>query len=109
MQRHPLAARASPNPLSGSPSASPPSPFSSSPSTPIVHHPDSYTTRLINDRLFLIPHAAAALLAMLLGPFLFSTRFRSRHLKRHRIMGRVYVICIAIAAPLALYLQLRRP
>jgi uncharacterized membrane protein len=76
---------------------------------PIVHHPDGYTTQLINDRYFLIPHAAAALIAMLLGPFLFSTRFRSRHFKRHRIMGRVYVICIAIAAPLALYLQFRTP
>ncbi len=77
--------------------------------SPIVYHPDAYTTRLINDRFFLIPHAAAGLLAMLLGPFLFSTRFRSRHLKRHRIMGRVYVTCIAIAAPLALYLELRVP
>jgi uncharacterized membrane protein len=76
---------------------------------PIVTHPDAYTTRLINDRLFLLPHAGAGLLAMLLGPFLFSTRFRSRHLKRHRIMGRIYVICIAIAAPLAFYLELRTP
>jgi uncharacterized membrane protein len=76
---------------------------------PIVAHPDSYTARLIKDRFFLIPHAAAALIAMLLGPCLFSTRFRSRHLKRHRIMGRIYVICIAIAAPLAFYLELRTP
>jgi uncharacterized membrane protein len=76
---------------------------------PIVTHPDAYTTRLINDRFFLIPHAAAGLLAMLLGPFLFSTRSRSRHLKRHRIMGRVYVISIAIAAPMAFYLELRTP
>jgi uncharacterized membrane protein len=76
---------------------------------PIVTHPDAYTTRLINDRFFLIPHAAAGLLAMLLGPFLFSTRFRTRHFKRHRIMGRVYVTCIAIAAPVAFYLELRTP
>lgn len=74
---------------------------------PIVHHPDAYTTRLINDRFFLIPHAATALIAMLLGPFLFSTRFRTRHFKRHRIMGRVYVTCIAIAAPIAFYLEFR--
>jgi uncharacterized membrane protein len=74
---------------------------------PIVYHPDAYTRRLINDRFFLIPHAAAALIAMLLGPFLFSTRFRTRHFKRHRIMGRVYVICIAIAAPIAFYLEFR--
>ena len=76
---------------------------------PIVHHPDAYTTRLINDRFFLFPHAAAGLIAMLLGPFLFSTRFRTQHFKRHRIMGRVYVTCIAIAAPLAFYLELRTP
>ena len=73
---------------------------------PIVAHPDGYTKKLISDRLLLFPHAAAGLLAMLLGPFLFSTRFRTRHLKRHRIMGRVYVICIAIAAPMAFYLGL---
>ncbi len=74
---------------------------------PIIYHPDAYTRRLINDRFFLVPHAAAALIAMLLGPFLFSTRFRTRHFKRHRIMGRVYVICIAIAAPIAFYLEFR--
>ncbi|HXC95478.1 MAG TPA: DUF2306 domain-containing protein [Edaphobacter sp.] len=74
---------------------------------PLVFHPDGYTRRLIVDRFFLIPHATAGLLAMLLGPFLFSTRFRSRHLKRHRIMGRVYVICITIAAPIAFYLEFR--
>jgi len=73
---------------------------------PLLHQPSDYRTRLIKDIVLLIPHAVAGVVATALGPFLFSTRFRARHLKRHRIMGRVYVICIAIAAPLALILQL---
>ena len=74
---------------------------------PIVAHPDAYTRKLIFDRLFLIPHAIAGVLATALGPFLFSTRFRAANLKRHRIMGRVYVICIVFASLVALYLGLR--
>lgn len=57
--------------------------------------------RLLHELLILIPHATAGVIATALGPFLFSTRFRQRHLKRHRIMGRVYVICVAVAAPTA--------
>ena len=74
---------------------------------PIVAHPDSFTKKLIADRLFLIPHAIAGVLAVVLGPLQFSTRFRQRHLKLHRIMGRVYVGCIALAAPVAFYLGFR--
>ncbi|MGD0798833.1 MAG: DUF2306 domain-containing protein [Acidobacteriaceae bacterium] len=68
---------------------------------------DPYRAKLIFDRFFLIPHAVAGIVATCLGPFLFSTRFRQRHLKRHRIMGRVYVGCIAVAAPMAFYLGTR--
>jgi uncharacterized membrane protein len=74
---------------------------------PIVARPDSYTRKLIADRLILFPHALAGVMALALGPFLFSTRFRQRHFKRHRIMGRVYVSCIAVAAPVAFYLGFR--
>jgi uncharacterized membrane protein len=73
---------------------------------PLITTVDAYHNKLIADRLLLAPHAIAGVLATLLGPFLFSTRFRQRHLKRHRIMGRVYVGCIAIAAPIAFYLEL---
>jgi uncharacterized membrane protein len=57
--------------------------------------------RLLKQLFILIPHATCGVVATALGPFLFSTRFRQRHLFRHRIMGRVYVVCIAIAAPTA--------
>jgi uncharacterized membrane protein len=74
---------------------------------PILAHPNAYTKKLIFDRNLLVPHAIAGVLATILGPFLFSTRFRSAHYKRHRIMGRVYIISVAIAAPTAAILGQR--
>jgi len=58
-------------------------------------------SRFLHELLILIPHATAGIIATTFGPFLFSTRFRQRHLKRHRIMGRICVIAVAIAAPTA--------
>lgn len=75
---------------------------------PILTHPhDPYTRKLIFDRFFLIPHAIAGVLATALGPFQFSTRFRQKHLDLHRLMGKVYVICIAVAASMAFLLSFR--
>ena len=75
---------------------------------PIVIHPnDPYTRKLIFDRFLLIPHAVAGILATALGPFQFSTRFRQRHLSLHRLIGKVYAVSIAVAAPMALVLGLR--
>jgi uncharacterized membrane protein len=74
---------------------------------PIFLGADPFHTRLrlLAKLAILIPHAIAGVLATCLGPFLFSNRFRQRHLFRHRVMGRVYVLCIAVAAPTAYLLQ----
>jgi uncharacterized membrane protein len=72
---------------------------------PLLYQPSAYRTKLIKDVVLLVPHVITGVLATILGPFLFSTRFRQRHLKRHRILGRVYVISIAISALTALILQ----
>jgi uncharacterized membrane protein len=75
---------------------------------PIVTHPkDPYTLKLIADRFLLIPHAIAGVLATALGPFQFSTRFRQRHLSLHRLMGKVYIVSICVAAPMAGILGMR--
>jgi uncharacterized membrane protein len=75
---------------------------------PILTHPkDPYTLKLIADRFLIIPHAIAGVVATFLGPFQFSTRFRQRHLSLHRLMGKVYVVAICVAAPMAFALGLR--
>jgi uncharacterized membrane protein len=46
-------------------------------------------------------HGPAGTLALLLAPFQFSTRLRKRSMKLHRVLGRLYVAGVAIAAPAA--------
>ena len=58
-------------------------------------------------RWWLLVHALAWLSALLIGPFQFSSRFRQRHLRIHRIMGRCYLGAIAISAPMGMYLTCR--
>jgi uncharacterized membrane protein len=50
----------------------------------------------------MLPHGLAGALALLLAPFQFSTRLRKRSLRLHRILGRLYVAGVAIAAPTAI-------
>jgi uncharacterized membrane protein len=73
----------------------------------LIHPADPYRLKLIADRFLLIPHAVAGILATALGPFQFSTRFRQRHLPLHRLMGKTYIVCICVAAPMAGILGIR--
>jgi uncharacterized membrane protein len=50
----------------------------------------------------LLPHGLAGALALILAPFQFSTRLRKRSLRLHRILGRLYVAGVAVAAPAAI-------
>jgi len=53
---------------------------------------------------WLLPHGVAGFTALFIGPFQFSERLRRGHLKLHRVLGRVYIASICIAAPLAIYI-----
>jgi uncharacterized membrane protein len=67
---------------------------------PLLHpSADPFRAKLIRDMFLLIPHAIGGILATVLGPFQFSTRFRQRHLSLHRLMGKVYIVSVCVAAP----------
>ena len=51
---------------------------------------------------WLLPHAFAGALALLLAPFQFSAKLRKRSLRLHRVLGRLYVAGVAVAAPTAI-------
>jgi uncharacterized membrane protein len=53
----------------------------------------------------IVPHISGGILALLSGPLQFSTRLRRRHRQFHRLLGRVYVGSVLIAAPLAIALS----
>ncbi len=70
----------------------------------IVDHGDPQWTYYLPVRWLLLPHGLAGLLVLCLGATQFSTRLRRRHARVHRILGRCYVIGVAIAAPLGIYI-----
>lgn len=50
----------------------------------------------------MVLHGVSGALALFIAPFQFSSRLRQRHIRVHRFMGRVYVFCVAVAAPLSI-------
>jgi uncharacterized membrane protein len=73
---------------------------------PMYH---AYRLQVIADRHLLIPHALCSVIALLAGPIQFSSRLRNRHLKFHRILGRIYVISVFIGAATGVALATGRP
>jgi len=56
-------------------------------------------------RWYLLPHGIAGACALLLAPMQFSDRLRRRFAKLHRVVGRIHVGGVLIAAPLGFYIQ----
>ena len=73
------------------------------------HMYHAYRLQVIADRHLLIPHTLSGVIALLAGPVQFSSRLRRRHLKFHRILGRIYVICVFVGAPTGIALAAGRP
>src|SRR5580658_2841196 len=73
---------------------------------PMYH---AYRLQVIADRGLLIPHTLAGIFALLAGPVQFSSRFRLRHLKFHRVLGRIYVVSVFIGALTGIALSAGRP
>ncbi len=57
----------------------------------------------LNNALVLRVHIVAGSLALLVGPMQFWSGFRDRHRKWHRRLGKIYLTCVAIGSPTALY------
>jgi uncharacterized membrane protein len=69
----------------------------------------AYRLQVIADRQLLIPHSLCGVLALLVGPLQFSSRLRTRYLKFHRVLGRVYVVSVFIGAFTGIALAAGRP
>jgi uncharacterized membrane protein len=73
---------------------------------PMYH---AYRLQVIADRHVLIPHTLSGAIALLSGPIQFSSRFRQRHLRFHRVLGRIYVVSVFIGAATGVALAAGRP
>jgi uncharacterized membrane protein len=68
------------------------------PTDPVWQHYESF-------KWWLLPHGLAGACALLLVPMQFSDRLRRRFTKLHRVVGRIYIACALMLAPLGAYLQ----
>jgi len=55
-------------------------------------------------RWHLLPHGLSGTLALALGALQFSTRLRRRHLRIHRLSGKLYIAGTFVAAPVAIWM-----
>lgn len=63
--------------------------------------PEWIHLRPVGNWIFL--HGIPGFIALLAAPIQFSSRIRNRYLRFHRITGYVYLVSVAIAAPLGMY------
>ena len=73
---------------------------------PMYH---AYRLQVIADRHLLVPHTLGGVIALMAGPVQFSSRFRQRHLQFHRVLGRIYVICVFVGSFTGIALAAGRP
>ena len=71
----------------------------------LVNSKDPFRQHYEPFKWWLLPHGIAGACALLLGPMQFSERLRQRYRKLHRVVGRIYVIGVFVAAPLGFYIQ----
>ena len=63
----------------------------------------------LSEGFFLVPHLVCGAAALVIGPLQFSSRLRQRHLSLHRILGKIYVVSVIVAALLGAVLIMYRP
>ena len=68
-------------------------------------HSDEKWVYFFPVRWLVLPHVLGGMIALLIGPFQFSSLFRQRYLRMHRIMGRVYLASVGVSAVVALYVS----
>jgi uncharacterized membrane protein len=72
--------------------------FLAHPKDPLWQHYEPF-------KWWLLPHGIAGACALLLGPMQFSDRLRQRFSQFHRVVGRIYVAGVFLAAPLGSYIE----
>jgi uncharacterized membrane protein len=71
----------------------------------LVHSKDPLWQHYQPFKWWLLPHGVAGACALLLAPMQFSERLRQRFRKLHRVVGRIYVAGVFVAAPLGFYIE----
>ena len=71
----------------------------------LVHPKDPIWLHYQPFKWWLLPHGLGGACAILLGSLQFSEQRRQRYQKLHRVLGRIYIVGVFVAAPLGVYIQ----
>ena len=71
----------------------------------LVHPKDPLWQHYEPFKWWLLPHGLAGACALLLAPMQFSDHLRQRFTRLHRVVGRIYVAGVFLAAPLGIFIQ----
>jgi len=68
--------------------------------------PENFKKGFLESKIWFIGHIAGASASLLLGPLQFSNKIRTRHMKYHRMAGKIFIIGSLIAAVCAFRINL---
>lgn len=71
----------------------------------LINRRDPFWQHVQPFKWYLFAHGVAGACALLLAPMQFSDRLRRKYVQLHRVIGYVYVVGTAIAAPFGFYIQ----
>ena len=69
---------------------------------PLLTTVTKHSMHLAQELPVLVPHMICGFIALCIGPLQFSSRLRQRNIKRHRLLGKIYV-CTVIAGAIGEY------
>jgi uncharacterized membrane protein len=65
---------------------------------PLLTTVTKHSTHLAEELPVLVPHMICGFIALCVGPLQFSSRLRQGNLKRHRLLGKIYVCAVIVGA-----------
>lgn len=76
---------------------------------PILFGTDPNIDRYKSMSWLLVPYALLGSIALVIGPFQFSTRLRAKNIPLHKRLGKIYIISILLAIPFAVLINMYYP
>ena len=70
----------------------------------LIHPADPHWKHIAPVKLLLLIHGLGGLTALVMGALQMSSRIRRDHIQLHRTFGKIYIIAVSIAAPVAIYM-----
>jgi uncharacterized membrane protein len=72
----------------------------------LVPSQESYGDYYFSRVNILFPHIILGIVAIIIGPFQFIPSFRNKNIHLHRLLGKIYLVCVVLGGITGMYLSL---